>query len=304
MKMTPDFSLATIDKLEDERFARKDVSVYVLRLDKVDPIVSGNKYFKLRYFLEDAIQSKSKTLLTFGGAYSNHLAATALAGRQIGLSTVGIVRGEKPNKYSNTLLQCMDYGMDLHFVSRTEYSGNQNEDFIEGLKKQFGDFYLVPEGGYHPLGAKGAASIRQWIDTGMYTHIAMACGTATTLAGLLAEPEPNQRIIGIPVLKGMTDWDTRIEFLLGHRDTLHALDFWDDHHFGGYAKKNGFLIKFMNDCWKQFQLPLDFVYTAKMMHAVFEKIEQDHFSRRSRILCIHTGGLQGNGSLLKDTLFY
>lgn len=304
MKMTPEFSGIGIDQLEDELFVEKGISVSVYRLDKIHPVVSGNKLFKLHYFLEEADRTGCNTLLSFGGAYSNHLVATAFAGREAGFSTIGIVRGEKADPLSHTLKQCMDYGMRLHFVSRAAYSDNESNDFIEGLRMQFGDFLLIPEGGYHPLGAKGASLIRQGIDKGKYTHICLACGTATTLAGLLMEAEPNQKIIAVPVLKGMTDWESRLNFLLAERSDIQALEIWDDHHFGGYAKKNNSLIHFMNDCWQKYKLPLDFVYTAKMLYAVFEKALNNGLPPGSQVLCIHTGGLQGNGSLPGNTLFY
>lgn len=299
-----DISSVDTEELSNEVFTRKGISVSVLRLDKIHPVVSGNKLFKLQYFLEEAGRSGYPTLLSFGGAYSNHLVATAFAGREAGFSTIGVVRGEKADAVSHTLNRCMEYGMRMHFVSRTAYSDKANKDLIEGLRNQFGDFFLIPEGGYHPLGAKGASLIRQWIGKGKYTHICLACGTATTLAGLLMEAEPGQKIIAVPVLKGMRDWEERLSFLLGGEMNIQSLEIWDDHHFGGYAKKNGSLLRFMNDCWKKYKLPLDFVYTAKMLHAVFENTRQDQLPPGSRVLCIHTGGLQGNGSLQGGTLFY
>ncbi|MBK7435160.1 MAG: pyridoxal-phosphate dependent enzyme [Chitinophagaceae bacterium] len=302
--MLRDISAIRTDQLTDDLFVQLDIRVSVLRADLVHPVVSGNKLFKLRYFLEEAVRTSASTLLTFGGAYSNHLVATAFAGQASGFQTIGIVRGKKPASPSLTLQQCESYGMRLHYVSREEYAGKQEPAFIQTIQDAYGPFLLIPEGGYHPRGASGASGIMNGSRQKGYTHICTACGTATTLAGLLAEAEPGQRIIGIPVLKGMNDWEERIQYLLGGPVSLDSLEIWDDHHFGGYAKKNESLIRFMNECWEKYGLPLDFVYTAKMMHAVMEKIKAGYFTAGSHILCIHTGGLQGNRSLPVETLLY
>jgi len=304
MNRVVDISSVETEELSDEVFTRKEISVSVMRLDKIHPVVSGNKLFKLHYFLEEAERSGKEGLLSFGGAYSNHLLATAFAGCGAGFSTIGVVRGEKAETLSPTLLQCMEYGMQLQFISRSAYQNKEADHFPEELNARFENHLLIPEGGYHPLGAKGASLIRKWINGRGYTHICLATGTATTIAGLLMEPEACQQIIGIPVLKGMLDWRARMEYLLGSGADLSALDIWDGHHFGGYAKKNAALIGFMNECWQKFRLPLDFVYTAKLMHAVYERAGQDQFPRGSHILCLHTGGLQGNRSLPADTLWY
>jgi len=304
MNRVMDISSVETNELKDELFERKAISVHVLRLDKIHPIVSGNKLFKLHYFLEEAERTGKEGLLSFGGAYSNHLVAMAYAGARAGLSTIGIVRGEKPEPLSPTLLQCMEYGMQLHFISRSAYQNKEDDHYLEELKNRFKHFMLIPEGGYHPLGAKGASLIRKWINGRGYTHICLATGTATTIAGILIGAEAGQRIIGIPVLRGMKDWTERMDHLLDSTTDRSSLEIWDGHHLGGYAKMNEALISFMNACWQKFGLPLDFVYTAKMMHAVFDRAAQDRFPPGSRILCLHTGGLQGNASLPADTLWY
>lgn len=304
MNRATDISTVETIELNDEVFTRKEISVSVLRLDKIHPVVSGNKLFKLHYFLEEAERSGKQGLLSFGGAYSNHLVATAFAGRWAGFSTIGVVRGEKAESLSPTLLQCMEYGMQLHFISRSTYQNKETDQFQKELKSRFTNYLLIPEGGYHPLGARGSALIRRWINGKGYSHICLACGTATTIAGLLMEPEKGQRIIGIPVLKDLNDWSIRMDHLLGNGADMSSLDIWDGHHFGGYAKKNEVLVRFMNECWERYRLPLDFVYTAKMLHAVFEQAELGKFPSGSRILCLHTGGLQGNASLPVDTLLY
>ena len=293
---------APVENLADELFQEKKVSVSVLRLDKIHPVVSGNKLFKLHYFLQEAFQSKHKIILTFGGAYSNHLVATAFACQDHALKSIGIVRGERPAQLSSSLEQCVSYGMQLRFISRDDYNKKETDSFINDLKKEFGECIIIPEGGYHPLGAKGAALIAELVKENSYTHICSATGTATTIAGLLQSF--NKKIISVPVLKGMTDIKERIDFLNGNNFNNDSLEILDNYHFGGYAKKTPALIAFMNQLWQQHQLPTDFVYTAKMFFAIFDSIKNDYFSEGSNLLCLHTGGLQGNNSLPAGTLLF
>lgn len=301
-KMLFDISNISIEVIQDELFSRKQVTVSVLRLDQVHPVLSGNKLFKLHYFLEEALQSDHKTILSFGGAYSNHLAATAYACASLKLKCIGVVRGEKPAPLSNTLQQCIADGMLLKFIPRRQFAEKENDDFSKTLQKEFGECIIVPEGGYHPLGAKGAALIMDVPGIISYSHICTATGTATTLAGLLSGSESHQTIIGIPVLKGMTDIVERIKYLTNKKYAPENLQLLNEYHLGGYAKKNDDLLMFMNHCWQQYHLPLDFVYTAKMFYAMMDSIKKDHFPKGSNILCVHTGGLQGNKSLPLNTL--
>ncbi len=299
-----DISKADTQQLHDELFMQKQVTVSILRLDKIHPLVSGNKLFKLHYFLEETLNSKHKTILTFGGAYSNHLAATAYAGKVLQLKSIGIVRGEKPEQLSHTLQQCLHDGMQLKFISRQLFAKKENAAFINELKAEFGECNIIPEGGYHPLGAKGAALIMDLIKDNNYTHICTASGTATTLAGLLIAATPSQQIVSFPVLKGITDNKTRIKELTGNNNDFENLMILDNYHFGGYAKKTQELISFMNHCWLQHGLPLDFVYTAKMFFGIIDCIRNDRFEKGSKILCLHTGGLQGNKSLPLNSLLF
>ena len=290
--------------LSDNLFIQKKVAVDVLRLDEIHPIVSGNKLFKLHYFLEEADSSAQKTILTFGGAWSNHLPATAYACQSAGLKSIGIVRGEEPATLSFSLQRCMQYGMRLKYVTREAYHSKDDAAFTQMLKAEFGECLVVPEGGYDPLGAEGAALIMDLVKEKLYTHVCVATGTATTLAGLLMAAEKEQKIIGVNVLKGMKDIEDRVKYLSGGNVNMDQLAIFNDHHFGGYAKHTPELIRFMNQCWQQFQLPLDFVYTAKMLYAVFDGITKDRFPEGSKICCLHTGGLAGNHSLTAGTLLY
>lgn len=298
-----DTAKADIQELKDDLFLKKEVRVSVLRLDKIHSHVSGNKIFKLHYFLEEALASKHRTIITFGGAFSNHLAATAYACKVLDLKCIGIVRGEKPTFLSPTLQQCEDDGMMLKYISRTDYDKKDNVAFINGLKIEFGDNTIVPEGGYHTLGAKGAALIYELIKDKAFTDITLATGTATTLAGIIMAATATQNITGIPVLKGITDTAERLGELTGNNNFTN-LHICNDYHFGGYAKKTDQLIHFMNDCWLKYQLPLDFVYTAKMFYGITDLIKKDKFKKGSNIICLHTGGLQGNKSLPLNLLLF
>jgi len=299
-----DISKADIEEIHDDLFVQKQVSVSVLRLDKIHPLVSGNKIFKLHYFLQEALRSRHKTVLSFGGAYSNHLAATAYACSVLHVRSIGIVRGEKPEQLSPTLRQCMADGMLLKFISRQEYDKKEDDAFINGLKAEFGDCTVVPEGGYHPLGAKGASLIVDLVKDKNYTHICTASGTATTLAGLLMAAEPEQSVISVPILKGITDSKERVKYLTGLQVEFKNLEILDNYHFGGYAKRTDALIAFINHCWLQYRLPLDFVYTAKMFFGIIDSIKNDNFKKGSKIICLHTGGLQGNKSLPLNSILF
>lgn len=283
-----------IDKIENELTLQKNVSISILRLDKIHPEVSGNKFFKLYYFLKYALSSQKK-IITFGGAYSNHLVATASACNMFGINCIGIVRGEEPKDLSHTLMFCNDRGMQLKFISRKDYKRKDEEDFKINLRDKFGDHILIPEGGYSKHGVDGAALISNFYSAD-FTHICCAVGTATTLAGIIRSSSTEQKIIGFSALKELADFESRIQFL--HGKPLHKkYSLINDYHFGGYAKKTDELISFMNLFYEAFAIPTDFIYTAKMMFGVFDLIKKNYFTAGSNILCIHTGGLQGNLSL-------
>jgi 1-aminocyclopropane-1-carboxylate deaminase len=295
-----DTSNISLDKISNVLLKQKNVTLSVLRLDKIHPVVSGNKLFKLHYFLEEAIKSSLPGILTFGGAYSNHLVATAYVCKIAGLKSIGFVRGERTEKLSPTLFACIEYGMALHFISREEYEKKEQKQFFTCLTDDEKKYLMVPEGGYHRKGAAGAAFITRFIDDST-THICTALGTATTLAGLVSSAKKSQQVIGIPVLKGMTDITDRVRYLTGRN---LPFIFLENYHFGGYSKKTPELINFMNYLYDQYQLPTDFVYTAKMMFAILDCVEKDYFAPGSKITCLHTGGLQGNLSLPVGSLIF
>lgn len=288
------------DVVTNDCLTKKNVQLSVLRLDKVHPVVSGNKLFKLHYFLEDALAFSRPGILTFGGAWSNHLIATAFACKSCGLKSIGLIRGEQPAILSATLQACREYGMQLHFLSRDLYNSKDEVNFLGQFPAEWKNYILVPEGGYHPKGAAGASLIIQWIPENT-THLCTALGTATTFAGLLSCVKKLQQVIGVPVLKGMTDIDDRLTYLTGEKNEVVLLN---DYHFGGYAKKTPALLQFMNLFYQQNNIPTDFVYTAKMMYGILEQVEAGLFPPGSKIVCLHTGGLQGNASLPEGTLIF
>jgi len=263
----------------------KKVSLSILRLDTIHPHISGNKFFKLYYFLQRAI-TEQKKMVTFGGAYSNHLYATAAACKEYGIPCAGIVRGERPRTLSPTLLFCQEMGMELKFISREDYSKKDNIDLSRGLLEDPGEYILVPEGGYSEEGIRGAALIGQ-LYPASFDHICCATATATTLAGLIRSALPAQQINGFSVLRDESI-KKRLEELYstspGKNYTLN-----DDYHFGGYAKKTPALLSFMNNLFNEFTIPTDFVYTAKMMYGVFVLAEEGCFRPGTRIVVLVTG---------------
>ena len=266
------------------------VELYVKREDKIHPHISGNKFRKLKYNLIEAERLGFKTLLTFGGAYSNHIAAVATVGKTFGFKTIGIIRGEELEAKINdnpTLNFAQSCGMQLKFVSRSDYREKASETFVEALKKEFGTFYLIPEGGTNTLAIKGCEEILTNTDKD-FDYVCCAVGTGGTISGLIKSSNPNQKILGFPALKG--------EFLTKDISKFVNQKNWKlitDYHFGGYAKINSQLIAFINQFKREHHVPLDPVYTGKMMYGVLDMIYKNKFSKGSKILTIHTGGLQG-----------
>jgi 1-aminocyclopropane-1-carboxylate deaminase len=293
----------SFDKLESDFLSEKGIYVTVVRLDKIHKEVSGNKLFKLHYFVEKCLQTSHKTMLTFGGAFSNHLIATAFLCNKEGIKCIGITRGEEPKELSHTLQRCKELGMYVHFISRTKYKNINDEEIIKNLQNTFGECTIVPEGGFSNEGAKGASLIMNIFKTEKYSHVCTCVGTATTLAGLLMNNKSNAQIIAVPIIKNMIDIEERLEQLTSH-SYENNLSIFSDYHFGGYAKYKNELIHFMNQFYKDYTIPTDFVYTAKMMYGIFDQIKNGYFAKGSNIVCLHTGGLQGNASLPTGSLIF
>ena len=289
------FQHITTDSISLPLFIEKKVEVSVLRLDKMHPLISGNKWFKLRYYLDEAQQTGNKHIITFGGAYSNHILATAAACKLYDLACTGIIRGEEPSIHSPTLQQAAALGMQLIFVSRDDYAAKS----IPGQLVS-GQYYTIPEGGYGKTGARGAATTLDHCDKSSYTHFMCAAGTGTMTAGLVNAALSHQQVTSISVLKNNHDLENAVKSLLADRGKKISL--LHDYHFGGYAKFKPALIDFMNYWYSTTGIPSDFVYTAKLFYAINDLAAKEFFPAGSRILVIHSGGLQGNTSLPKGML--
>lgn len=268
----------------------KNVELFIKREDKIHAFVSGNKYRKLKYNLLEAQARRFETLLTFGGAYSNHIAAVAAAGFALGFKTIGVIRGEELEseiQRNPTLNFAAKNGMRFKFVSREVYRDKTSESFILELNDEFGPFYMIPEGGTNDLAVKGCEEILS-NESNSYDYICCAVGTGGTISGLINCSKLSQQVLGFPALKG--------DFLKQDISKFVNQTNWkliNDYHFGGYAKINEELVVFINHFKMNYNIPLDPVYTGKMMFGIFDLVDRGYFSKGSRILAIHTGGLQG-----------
>jgi len=299
---TIDLSKIKLQKLSVPLFNNKGISMDILRTDLIHPVISGNKWFKLKYHLQDAKQNGKTGIISFGGAFSNHLLAITCACAIEGLNSVGIIRGEEPAIYSPTLLQLQEWGMELHFVSRNDY---RNKTALqEKLSDQFSQYYWVNEGGQGPLGIKGAAEMLQLVTASDYSHIACAVGTGTMMAGLMNAALPHQRVVGVSALKIPDQQENELLSFLTENSSHNSFEILYDYHEGGYAQKTESLIRFMNDFYRHHSIPSDFVYTAKLFNAIMKQTEAGYFPPGSKILVIHSGGLQGNQSLPAGSLLF
>jgi 1-aminocyclopropane-1-carboxylate deaminase len=287
------YSKTPIQELKGQLFERQGIRVLVKREDLNHSFVSGNKWWKLKYNLEDALRQGHDTLLTFGGAYSNHIFATAAAGRELGLKTIGIIRGEEVLPLNHTLSFAKSCGMKLHYFSREAYRKKTESNFVDQLRDQFGNFYLIPEGGTNELAVKGCAEfahqLQQEVD---FDYLCLSIGTGGTMAGLIEGLEKTKQLIGFSSLKGGAFLEEEIEKM-----TLSGNTHWSintDYHFGGYGKATFELKSFIDHTKANHQLLLDIVYTGKMFFGVLDLITKGYFKRGSTLLVLHTGGLQGN----------
>lgn len=267
-----------------------NISVSIRREDLIHPFVSGNKFRKLKYNLLKAKEKSFETLLTFGGAFSNHIAAVAYAGKENGFKTIGIIRGDELRDKigeNPTLTFAQNCGMEFKFVSREEYRLKNEALFVDNLKEEFGDFYAIPEGGTNELAIKGCQEILTEEDAA-FDFICCSIGTGGTIAGIINSALPHQKVLGFPALKG--------DFLKDEIRIFAQNKNWElitDYHFGGYGKVNQDLIAFINQFYDKNNIPLDPIYTGKMVFGVMDMIERNYFPDQSKILLIHTGGIQG-----------
>ena len=280
-----------LQPIHDPITASKGVKLYVLRTDLNHPHISGNKLYKLKYNLEAACRANKGCLLTFGGTYSNHIAAVAAAGKVYNFKTIGIIRGEQYKVLNPTLQFASDQGMQLEYVSRDLY--RQKEMLLQYIKQKYGeDIFIIPEGGSNELGVLGCKEIVRHIPI-HFDHICCACGTGTTLTGIVLSLKEVQQALGIQVLKASNYIQQEVKRQLsvaGQQKTNWCV--WDTYHFDGYAKIKAELLAFIEEFENSHRIPLDPVYTGKMMYGLYDLIQNDHFKKGETIVAVHTGGLR------------
>ena len=291
-----------IQKLHHVMFDKKGIEIHVLRLDLIHPVVSGNKWFKLKYHLQEAARQNKKGIITFGGAYSNHLVAVAFACNNANLQSIGFVRGEQPRKFSHTLNDALKFNMELKFLDRETYKNRHN--IFQLFSENYPDHFIIDEGGKGELGIKGSAEIYKWIQSNHYTHIACSVGTGTMIAGIAQAATTNQSIVGISSIKVKDELNNELTDYIKTNSPGKKIELFFNYHFGGYAKNNDELIRFMNQFYQNHSIATDFVYTAKMFFGIMDLIKKDHFKTGSKIIIVHSGGLQGNCSLPTGTFVF
>ena len=287
------YSNVPISLIENSLLKNAGIQLMVKREDLIHPTISGNKWRKLKYNLIEARKHQLTTLLTFGGAYSNHIFATAAAGKEFDFNTIGIIRGEQPPELNPTLQYAKENGMQLLFVSRAAY--RNKKELLSGLSLDFDKIYTIPEGGSNTLALKGCAEIvKEYSDNSNIDYWCSSCGTGGTIAGIITALSPNQKAIGFSALKG--DFlKTEVEELLAKYDDKKYSN-WSintDFHFGGYAKFDESLIQFINEFKLKNQIQLDPIYTGKLLYGIFDLIKKGYFPKGSTIMAVHSGGQQG-----------
>ena len=268
----------------------KKVRLFIKREDLTHPEISGNKYRKLKYNFIEAEKQGFKKLITFGGAFSNHIAATAYAAQRFGFQSIGIIRGQElaTQDLNPTLQTAQDFGMQLHFVSRAEYRLRHEVEYLQQLQQQYPQAFIIPEGGSNSLAIQGTQEILSPDDLENYDVICCAVGTGGTLAGIIESSSDHQHILGFSALKGdflkqdIQQWTDKSNWSLT-----------DAYCGGGYAKTTPELLKFIQNFEQKYQIPLEHIYTGKMIMGLLDLIQHNHFPAHTRILAIHTGGLQG-----------
>lgn len=282
-----------IQQLSNRWYDGKVAEVAMLRLDVIHQHVSGNKWYKLKYNIQHCYSHGVKSILTFGGAYSNHLAATAAMANISGLKSIGVIKGTYAEKeLTPTLRFCIDNGMQLVFVSHEDYARKYDNDWLAELSVRFNNPMLIPEGGANEYGRKGAKEIAGLIPE-QYTHVVVSVGTGSTLCGIVDGLGENVRVSGLAPMKGGKYLQEEISKYTDKRN----FTIYDNWHFGGFGKHTEELVLFMNKFYQENNIPLDMVYTAKMMYGLREQIMDGLYPADARILSVHTGGLQGNITL-------
>jgi 1-aminocyclopropane-1-carboxylate deaminase len=293
-----------IEPLNDPWLRKSNIKLDLLRLDTIHPLVNGNKWFKLKLNVQSALNAHHHAILSFGGAYSNHLRALAAASSILNIKSIGVVRGERTLPLNPVLQFAQEKGMQLHFVSRADYRLKHTPDFIEALRSQFGDFYLIPEGGSNELGVKGCEGIIDCLDHRVGAeveegkcYLAVACGTGATLAGLIrgvARKGLRIHVLGVAVLKGAGFLEREVSSWLPGDQLEAAIPKWQielDYHCGGYAKQNPALVSFIERFERVNQVSIEPVYTGKLFAGIYDLIEKGTIPAGSKVIATHTGGV-------------
>lgn len=290
IKLEKTFTASILTKIDDPLLKQYQIELWMKRDDLLHPVISGNKWRKLKYMLDHALSLGADTLISMGGAYSNHLHALAYVGKVLGLKTIGFVRGEQPETLTPTLLDMKAWGMELKFVSRSDYRllrQYKNWHDLPGLKPRQ---YWLPEGGAQPLALKGVAELV--VEIGIpYDKLCVPCGTGTTLAGIIEAVPEQVSVLGFAALKNAGFLTAEVDALLSQSRNNWQIDL--AYHFGGFAKTNAELSAFIEDFELKTTIPLEPVYTGKMMYAIYDLIKKNYFKSGERIVAVHTGGLQG-----------
>lgn len=287
-----------IQEIPADWYNNKIAGLAMLRLDVIDKDISGNKWYKLKNNITTCVHQEKNTILTFGGGYSNHLSATAAMANKCQLNSIGVVRG-KYKKLTPTLEYCKRMGMQLHFVSFEDYKLKDDIDFLTELSKIYNNPYLIPEGGANKEGRIGTERIADIIPN-EYSHIVLSVGTGTTLIGIVNNS--HIPVLGYAPMKGGKYLNDEVkQYIKPERQTSYLIE--DKWNFGGFGKCNELLVEFMNDFYRSTNIPVDRVYTAKMMYGIKEQIFGGFFDSNAKLLCIHTGGLQGNLSIQNQLIY-
>ncbi len=295
LKLEQTFGTSVLTKINDPFLENHKIELWIKRDDLIHPVISGNKWRKLKYNLEDALLKGADTLISMGGAYSNHLHALAYAGKALNLKTIGIVRGERPSPLTPTSQDMENWGMELRFISRSEYRLLRNCKNWQALPGIAPHQYWLPEGGANPFALEGVGEIINEIDI-PYDILCVACGTGATLAGLVRKAPRQKAVFGFAVMKKARYLESDVKSLL--TINCHNLEIFHDYHFGGFATLNSKLATFIDDFEAKTLIPLEPVYTGKMLYGIYDLIGQGRFTPGQCIIALHTGGLQGKRGYL------
>lgn len=280
----------TRNRIQETLFSERNIQLDLLRLDLIHPQVSGNKWYKLKYNIQSAKENGYDTLLSFGGAYSNHLHALAWAGMEAGMKTIGIVRGDEVN--NETLVDCKRWGMSLQFITREDYRHRNEETFLSHYTQKYPYAYIIPEGGNNELGIKGCKEILQDLPANDYDTIAVSTGSGATSKGLALAMKPNQKLWCFSSFRNNTELE---QWMKEHHSSF---DIFPVYQYGAFGKVGEEVRLFKEGFLRRHDIELDFMYTAKMMCALYHLIQEGRCENRQKILVLHTGGVQGNRGVI------